>query len=95
MGQGCSQGRYVLSKKDGQDEKWKLQKEILFGIEQLCDVREIYAERLHMFPLGGNYKRDNRFAKYNWECVVCRGSKEKDGITSLYTVLASVTSGVS
>ena len=33
-----------------------------------------------MFPLGGNYKRDNRFAKYNWECVVCRGSKEKDGI---------------
>ena len=45
----------------------------------LKDVRDIYAERVNMLPLGGNYKRDPRFAKHNWQCLACGGPANDDG----------------
>ena len=41
------------------------------SLKNLKDMRDIYAQRLYMLPLGGNYKHDNRFASSNWSCLAC------------------------
>ena len=39
--------------------------------KSIQDVREIFAARLSLIPLGGNFKHDKRFLVDNWLCVGC------------------------
>ena len=42
------------------------------------DVRDIFAERLFILPLGGNFGKDRRFMIDDWKCVGCDDDVTED-----------------